>query len=70
MKRTSTCSLDQLSMLSDFTLDMWVPSLRWMVAHRMHRKMPSYNTSCLVSFYGRVAEGLGLLELGYQMFSI
>lgn len=28
-------------MLSDFTLDTWVPNLRWMVAHRMQRKMPN-----------------------------
>lgn len=42
--RTSTCSLDQLSMLSDFTLDTWVPNLRWMVAHRIHKKTPSYST--------------------------
>jgi hypothetical protein len=34
-------------MLNDLTLDMWVPSLRWMVAHRMHRKMPNCNTSSL-----------------------
>lgn len=40
-RHTSTCSLVQLSMLSDFTLDTWVPNFRWIVAHRMHRKMPN-----------------------------
>lgn len=30
-------------MLSDLTLDICVPSLRWMDAHRMHRKMPNYH---------------------------
>lgn len=38
---TSTCSFDQPSMLSDLTLDICVPSLRWIDAHRMHRKMPN-----------------------------
>lgn len=38
---TSTCSLDQLSMLRDLTLEMCVPSLRWMAAHRMHKKTPN-----------------------------
>lgn len=38
---TSTCSLDQLSMLNDLTLEIWVPSLRWIVAHRIHRKIPN-----------------------------
>jgi hypothetical protein len=37
----STCSLDQLSMLNDLTLEIWVPNLRWIAAHRMHRKMPN-----------------------------
>ena len=39
--RTSTCSLDQLSMLKDLTLDTCVPNLRWIAAHRMQRKTPS-----------------------------
>lgn len=39
--RTSTCSLDQLSMLNDLTFEMWVPNLRWIAAHRMQRKMPN-----------------------------
>ena len=39
---TSTCALSHLSMLSDLTFEMCVPSLRWMAAHRMHRNMPSY----------------------------
>lgn len=39
---TSTCSFVQPSMLSDLTLDICVPSLRWIDAHRMHRKMPNY----------------------------
>ena len=39
---TSTCSLDQLSMLNDLTFDMCVPSLRWSEAHRIHRNMPSW----------------------------
>ena len=30
-------------MLSDLTLEMWVPNFRWMAAHRMHRKMPNCN---------------------------
>ena len=38
---TSTCSLDQLSMLKDLTLEMWVPNLRWIAAQRMQRKMPN-----------------------------
>lgn len=38
---TSTCSLDQPSMVSDLTLDMCVPSLRWTDAHRMHKNMPN-----------------------------
>lgn len=40
---TSTCSFDQPSMLSDLILDICVPSLRWIDAHRMHRKMPNYD---------------------------
>lgn len=39
---TSTCSFVQPSMLSDLTLDICVPSLRWIDAHRMHRKIPNY----------------------------
>lgn len=39
---TSTCSDDHVSMLKDLTLEICVPSLRWMAAHRMHRKMPIY----------------------------
>src|SRR5947208_7251886 len=42
--RTSTCSDDHVSMLSDLTFDMCVPSLRWREAHRMQRKTPSYQT--------------------------
>ena len=38
----STCSVDQASILSDLTLEMWVPSLRWIEAHRIHRKMPKF----------------------------
>jgi hypothetical protein len=41
---TSTCSAVQVSMLRDFTLEMWVPSLRWSVAHRRHKKTPIYIT--------------------------
>lgn len=37
---TSTCSFDQLSMLSDLTLEICVPNLRWMAAQRIHRKTP------------------------------
>ena len=29
-------------MLKDLTLEMWVPSLRWSEAHRMHRNIPNY----------------------------
>lgn len=36
----STCSLFQLSILKDLTLDIWVPSLRCNAAHRIHRKIP------------------------------
>ena len=36
----STWALSHLSMLSDLTLEMCVPSLRCKAAHRMHRKMP------------------------------
>lgn len=39
---TSTCSDDQVSMLKDLTLEICVPSLRWIAAHRMHKKMPIY----------------------------
>lgn len=42
MEPTSTCSLVQLSMLSDLTLLMCVPSFRWIAAQRMHRNMPNY----------------------------
>lgn len=41
-KPTSTCSLDQISMLNDFTFDTCVPSFRWRAAHRMHKNIPSY----------------------------
>lgn len=37
---TSTCSDDHVSIDKDLTLDMCVPSLRWIAAHRMQRKMP------------------------------
>ena len=39
---TSTWALSHLSMLSDLTLDMCVPSLRWRAPQRMHKKMPNY----------------------------
>ena len=38
---TSTCALSHLSMLSDLTFEMCVPSLRCRAAQRMHRKMPN-----------------------------
>lgn len=60
-------------MLSDLTLDICVPSLRWIDAHRMHRKMPNYHElafcdvqgggkACRSRDSGRrgVAEGRGL----------
>lgn len=46
---TSTCSFDQLSMLNDLTLDIWVPSFRWREAHRMHKNIPSYSGSIMRS---------------------
>lgn len=46
---TSTCSVDQESMLSDLTLLMCVPIFRCRAAHRMHTKMPSYSR-CSVSY--------------------
>lgn len=39
-------------MLKDLTLEMCVPSLRCMAAHRMHRKMPNYAT-CQPRVLGR-----------------
>ena len=45
---TSTCALSHLSMLSDLTLDMCVPSLRCRAPQRMHRKMPNYSASAIV----------------------
>lgn len=38
---TSTWAASHLSMLSDLTLEMCVPSFRCSAAHRMHRKMPT-----------------------------
>lgn len=37
---TSTWSDDQLSIVKDLTLEIWVPNLRCNAAHRMHRKSP------------------------------
>lgn len=37
---TSTCSEDQVSIDKDLTLEMCVPNLRWIAAHRMHKKIP------------------------------
>lgn len=39
---TSTCSEDQLSILRDLTLEIWVPILRCRAAQRIQRKMPNY----------------------------
>jgi len=38
---TSTCSLVQLSILNDLTLEICVPSFRWREAHLIQRKIPS-----------------------------
>lgn len=57
-------------MLSDLTLEMCVPSLRWIDAHRMHRKMPNYHESVLSDFQegeervGRVMGGVEALRMG------
>ena len=55
--QTSTCSLDQLSMVKDLTLEMWVPSFRWIVAHGMQRKTPSC-CACKLSYRQRIG-GVG-----------
>lgn len=39
--RTSTCSVFQLSILRDLTLEICVPNFRCNEAHRTHRKMPN-----------------------------
>jgi len=39
---TSTWSAVHLSILSDLTFEMCVPSLRWIDAHRIHKKMPRF----------------------------
>lgn len=57
-------------MLSDLTLEICVPSLRWIDAHRMHRKMPNYHelVCCTVQGgkqrVGRVGEGVEMLARG------
>jgi hypothetical protein len=38
---TSTWALSHLSILSDLTFEICVPSLRWRAAHRMQRKIPN-----------------------------
>jgi len=32
-------------MLNDLILEMWLASLRWMAAHRMHKKIPNCASS-------------------------
>jgi hypothetical protein len=55
-------------MLKDLTLDIWVPSLRWMVAHRMQRKMPNYNmsSSALGRAYLEQAQNGAWFESGWR----
>lgn len=73
---TSTCSFDQPSMLSDLTLDICVPSLRWIDAHRMHRKMPNYHALVFCDVHrgekhvGRVTRGRrGAVEGGDRTYA-
>lgn len=67
---TSTCSLDQLSILRDLTLEMCVPSLRCIAAHRMQRNTPScaHRTSvsvhCGVFGDGGIARDGGVRRFG------
>lgn len=52
-QRTSTCSLDQVSMLSDLTFEMCVPIFRWMAAHRMQRNIPRLHDAQAVAAKGK-----------------
>lgn len=40
---TAICSGVHWSRLTDLTLEMWTPRLRWMPAHRMQMKMPKFH---------------------------
>lgn len=57
-------------MLSDLTLDICVPSLRWIDAHRMHKKMPNYHELVFCDVQrgkkrvGRVMEAVEALPRG------
>ncbi|KAG8261577.1 hypothetical protein J6590_070018 [Homalodisca vitripennis] len=44
---TTTCSGVHESKLTDLTLEMWTPRLRWIPAHRIHKKIPRFQDAHL-----------------------